>query len=209
MAGGWAVWTGLKTIPSTAPLTGSIDVRIWDPDDPSRRNLSLFDLRAMPLQTDDRVGVILPGSNRPAYLYVIWIDSEGVAKPVYPWDAGDLGQGGPRTAGRSPGSPSERRRVGPGLADEGAGGDGDARSFGPRDSPCRQKMTWPACFSGLPPTRRSRDTLTVVGFSNWDVIRLGPSTDRGPDFTDARPDQRPLHARPKPCFANVSARTSL
>jgi hypothetical protein len=44
--------------------------------------------QAVPLSSRDwmRIEAKL---NRPAYLYVIWIDTEGKATPIYPWQDGD------------------------------------------------------------------------------------------------------------------------
>ena len=50
--------------------------------------------------------------NRPAYVYVLWIDSQGGALPVYPWTPGDW------AARRSPESPIDRLSLPP-EADEG------------------------------------------------------------------------------------------
>jgi hypothetical protein len=74
--------------PPTEPLHGSLTLRIWDPKDANRRGLALTDVGALPLRAGDLFHV--EGSaTRPIYLYVIWIDPDGIAKPVYPWPAGD------------------------------------------------------------------------------------------------------------------------
>jgi hypothetical protein len=69
------------------PLRGSIDILVYAPDDPRRRNLFLDDPGVMPLQPGDQISIEAE-LNRPGYLYVLWIDSNGKALPVYPWRPG-------------------------------------------------------------------------------------------------------------------------
>jgi hypothetical protein len=74
-----------------APLSGEVNVRIWDPQDPARQRLALNDRGAMPLRAGDQIRVEAR-VNRPAHLYLVWIDADGVAQPVYPWKPGDWSQ---------------------------------------------------------------------------------------------------------------------
>ncbi|NQU23408.1 MAG: protein kinase [Candidatus Nealsonbacteria bacterium] len=73
---------------TTAPITGTIGVKIWNSENPQRRELSLTDKGALPLISGDHIRVTA-SANRPSYLYVVWIDSQGEASPVYPWAPGD------------------------------------------------------------------------------------------------------------------------
>jgi hypothetical protein len=68
-------------------LRGSIHLRIDDPADPRRRNLRLDEAAALPLKAHDRFRLEAK-LNRPAYLYVFWIGSEGKVAPIYPWAPG-------------------------------------------------------------------------------------------------------------------------
>jgi hypothetical protein len=70
-----------------ALLHGSIHLRIDDPANPRRRSLRLDQLGDLPLKTRDqfRIEVRL---NRPAYLYVVWLGSDGKVGSIYPWAAG-------------------------------------------------------------------------------------------------------------------------
>jgi hypothetical protein len=70
------------------PFLGSIDVVMTRPRDPLRQLARLSDPAARPLQAGDEV-IIKAKLNRPAYLYVLWIDTEGTVLPVYPWIKGD------------------------------------------------------------------------------------------------------------------------
>ena len=99
---------GNKPLPR-ALLSGTIDARVWNTADRSRRGLSLKD--AVPLRPNDwlRIEAQL---NRPAYVYLVWIDSQGRPSPVYPWTPGDW------TSRRSLESPIDRLSLPP-EADEG------------------------------------------------------------------------------------------
>jgi hypothetical protein len=72
---------------ATEPLRGSIHLRIDDPANPRRRNLRLDDAAVLPLKAHDQFRI--EGKlNRPAYLYVLWIGSDGKVGPIYPWAPG-------------------------------------------------------------------------------------------------------------------------
>jgi serine/threonine protein kinase len=73
--------------PPVPPLQGSLDVLIYDPDDPNRQDIWLDDVRAMPLQIGDQFS-LHASLNRPAYMYVLWIDPDGTVQPVHPWRPG-------------------------------------------------------------------------------------------------------------------------
>jgi serine/threonine protein kinase len=74
-----------------AALKGSIDVVVTEPGNPRRQLLRLHDPAARPLKMGDEVRVVAD-LNRPAYLYVLWIDTRGKALPVYPWREGEWGR---------------------------------------------------------------------------------------------------------------------
>src|SRR5262249_47437187 len=77
------------TVPTAAPThKGWIDVRVWKRERlEALEGLRLSHLDALPLEADDEIRIEAE-LDRPAYLYVIWIDSEGIAPPVYPWRPG-------------------------------------------------------------------------------------------------------------------------
>jgi hypothetical protein len=72
---------------TTEPLRGSINLRIDDPANPRRRNLRLDEAGALPLKAHDQFRIEAK-LNRPAYLYVFWIGSDGKVGPIYPWAPG-------------------------------------------------------------------------------------------------------------------------
>jgi hypothetical protein len=92
LAAGLAVfgWQATSTPPSgtVQPLTGTIDVRLWNLDDPARRGLTLDEPGALPLRIGDQVRIEASVS-ASSYLYIVWIGADGRAHPVYPWRNGD------------------------------------------------------------------------------------------------------------------------
>lgn len=58
------------------PLTGNLNVRIWSADGKAKSGLTITDPGALPVRNGDQVH-LEASLNRPAYLYLLWIDSEG------------------------------------------------------------------------------------------------------------------------------------
>ncbi len=71
----------------TEPLKGVLHLRIDDPVNPARRNLRLDQHGALPLKAHDRFR-IEARLNRPAYVYIFWLGSDGRVGPIYPWAPG-------------------------------------------------------------------------------------------------------------------------
>jgi predicted Ser/Thr protein kinase len=77
-----AAWLG----PATA--TGDLlDLRVWNETEAGRRNLSIRAPGALPLRAGDSIRISVR-RQRPAYLYLLWIDPGGQAGPLYPWKPG-------------------------------------------------------------------------------------------------------------------------
>ena len=64
------------------PLHVALDVLIWDSQ--QRRKRSLTEPGALPVKAGDGFQIEVR-CNRPADLYLVWIDSAGQVKPVHPW----------------------------------------------------------------------------------------------------------------------------
>jgi hypothetical protein len=74
---------------AVAPTQAVVDIRVWrtGPNGAAAR-LRLTDLGALPLKPGDQFRIEAT-ADRPAYLYLFWIDTEGKALPVYPWQPGE------------------------------------------------------------------------------------------------------------------------
>jgi hypothetical protein len=68
---------------TVAPLTAKLDVRVWKRADTSK-GLTLGSAGALPLRAGDHMRVEAE-TDRPAYLYVIYLDAQGEASPLFPW----------------------------------------------------------------------------------------------------------------------------
>jgi len=71
-----------------APLHGKITLWVDERGNARRRGLRLHQPGAVPVKPGDEVRVEA-GVNRPAYLYLFWIGSDGKVGPIYPWAHGD------------------------------------------------------------------------------------------------------------------------
>jgi hypothetical protein len=72
--------------PPEATWEGTLDVRVARGNDKQRTYLMLNSPGVLPLQPEKDHVQVVAHLNRPAYLYVVWIDTEGQAGWLYPWD---------------------------------------------------------------------------------------------------------------------------
>jgi len=66
----------------------SVQLLIWGKTGQNRDRLKLEHPAALPLRAGDRVRIDVQ-LQHPAYPYVVWIDPQGKAAPLYPWQPGD------------------------------------------------------------------------------------------------------------------------
>jgi serine/threonine protein kinase len=66
------------------PIKGRIDLLVVKSKDGTRRRLRLDDHGAVPVRANDEIR-IEARIDRPAYLYLFWLGSEGKVAPLYPW----------------------------------------------------------------------------------------------------------------------------
>jgi predicted Ser/Thr protein kinase len=169
------------SVASSLPLSGTVDVLVWDLDDDSRRGLGVRRPGALPLTAGDQVRVEARLS-RPAFVYLVWIDSRGDAWPVYPWEPGDWA--------RCPaeGSPTNRvalpEKRDRGWPMEGAPGM-ETFLLLARDTPLPEGFPLAELLSGLGP-QRMQSEHSLVEFENGQVVTVEEDRQRGPQFFDPR-----------------------
>jgi serine/threonine protein kinase len=73
---------------TVVPFKGSLDILISEPNNPRRQLVALHEPAARPLKVADEIRIEAE-LNRPGFLYVLWIDTQGQILPVYPWLEGD------------------------------------------------------------------------------------------------------------------------
>ncbi len=164
-------------LPTDQPLRGRLDVLVWHPKDRTRQGLRLRDPGTLPLQAGDQVRVAVE-LNRPAYVYLVWIDTAGVAAPVYPWKPG---RWVPRPETETPVErlelPDERDRGWP----MGGGPGMETLVLVARDTPLPASFDFAATFSGLKP-QTMQNVRALVEFDAGQVITEARQLDRGPKF---------------------------
>jgi hypothetical protein len=170
------------------PFKGSIDVRVWEKGNPRRQGLGLNQNGALPLKAGDliRIDATL---NRPGYLYVVWIDTEGQAALIHPPHEGDWRL-----------RPQEEKPLArlslPEAADEyvplGEGPTGmQSLLLLVRDEPLPAGIPLRSLFEGLP--RQAAPALRAAAwFENGELAKGEPDRSSSPDFTKRTKSDDPV-----------------
>jgi serine/threonine protein kinase len=174
-----SVRTEPERVAVSGPIKGWIDVLVSEPNSPRRVRLHLNDPEALPLKPGDQIRIEAE-LDRPAYLYVVWIDPEGKAVPVYPWRPGHWEER-PATEERMqrlslPRDEGKGWTITPGVPGM------DTLLLLVRDEPLPREYDLAAKVSGLP-RQQAQNLQAAVWFRNWKVLREEAS--RGaPNFND-------------------------
>jgi hypothetical protein len=75
-------------------LSAALDLLVWDAA--RNRHVSITEPQVLPLRGGQQFQIEVR-LNRPAYLYVLWLDADGQAQPLYPWQPGTWQLAGPET----------------------------------------------------------------------------------------------------------------
>ena len=136
----------------------------------------MSDPAALPIHPGDQIR-IQAQVNRPACLYLIWIDAQGHAEPVYPWSPGDW----TRIAG--PVEPKQSLSL-PETPDRGwpmQGGPGmETLLLLARETPLPPSVPLEELFAGLPAQTMQNDQSLV--YLDRGLILVDKATDRAPQF---------------------------
>ncbi len=167
-----------------APMRAAVDIRVWRAGPGGAARLRLTEPGALPLRPGDQFRIEAT-ADWPAYLYLFWIDTEGKATPVYPWN--------PRVGwGTRPAEEQPVTELGlPPSAAKGYTISGDRPGMETLilvaraerlDLPDEQIQGW---FAGLPEQRPFQNPESAVWFENGRVvIGDGRRQMRGFDETD-------------------------
>jgi hypothetical protein len=166
-----------------APLKGDLDLFVWESQSPNpekfvaagrRQGLRLH--QAVPLSPRDWLR-IEARVNRPAYLYLVWIDTEGKSTPIYPWQEA--------WEKRLPERPRERLSLPERPGDVAPVAPGPAgietllllvRETRLSDA---EHAALPALFAGLP-WPEAADVRAAAWFENGELLTADREPDRGP-----------------------------
>jgi hypothetical protein len=176
----------MTSLAAAVPLNGWIDVRVWEGGNARRDDLSLKEEGALPLRANDGIR-IEAALNRPAYLYIVWIDADGQAAPVYPWRPGRWQD---RPAAEAPAArlslPAEADRywpIKPGPAGM------ETLLLLVRETPLPRDVDLRPLLAGLP-HQAWQHPRAAIWFENGAVARNEP--ERGPNFFDVRQKEDPV-----------------
>jgi len=83
----------VATQDNVLPLDGSLDAHIWtlEPDTQKRGLNVKTNPKALPVREGEALQLHV-NLNRPAHVYLIWVDAAGVVTPLYPWNDNDEGR---------------------------------------------------------------------------------------------------------------------
>jgi hypothetical protein len=159
------------------PLAGWIDVRVWKKDKLLGPGQWLGP-HVMPFNQGDEVRVEAE-LNRPAYFYVVWLDTTGKPLPLYSWDPHWNWPAEERPAARLslPATPGNRWPISPGTAGM------ETLLLLARETPWPRDVDLRTLLDGLPPPAM-QDPSSVVWFRNWAVVR--DEDDRAPNLFEER-----------------------
>ena len=77
------------------PLSGDLSVQVWSPKGQGlKQGWRVEDPESLPVMNGEQVHLQVR-LNRAAYVYVLWVTSEGKVLPLYPWTAPKLGFASP------------------------------------------------------------------------------------------------------------------
>jgi hypothetical protein len=153
------------------PFKGWIDARIWERENPRRQDVRLNEEGTLPVKAGDWVRVEAQ-VDRPAYLYVILIDTEGKVQPIYPWEEGRWNRPQAEQPRASLRLPEKRSPTGelagwrvqpepPGM---------DTLMLLVRQTPLPPEVALEPLLADVPP-QRQQDPRAVVWFENGEVVR--------------------------------------
>lgn len=180
----------LSAVASTqSRLLGSIDLFVWDPQNISRRGIGIRELGALPLRKGDQIRLNV-SLNEAAYLYLLWIDSEGKTLPIYPWSPGHWDT-----------LPASEKMVKtlslPEVSDHGWPLEGAAGMETlvvlARRSPLPNQVDLQAQFQNLP-LQPMQNPRAIVWFQGGKLVTAKQDSVRAPNFFDERKIDDPLLA---------------
>jgi serine/threonine protein kinase len=178
--------TATQSPVGAAALKGSIDVVVTEPGNARRQLLHLHDPPARPLKKGDEVRVVAE-LNRPAYLYVLWIDTRGKVLPVYPWLEGEWGrrpdQERPVQRLGLPEKPGDVWPILPGPAGM------EALVLLARETPLQREVDLAKALGDRGP-QPLLDEMDVAWFENGELVRDEP--ERGPNLKEPGEGSNPV-----------------
>jgi hypothetical protein len=189
-----AWWCAPLERPGEAPLDGELSV-VVRPAEGAKKSLSVEEPGALPVRAGDFLSVEVH-YNQPAYTYLVWLNCEGQAVPLYPWnydslDVKDLNQPPPA---RRPSKVIINPTLGTGWKFGRRGGLETVLLLA-RRTPLGEGTQLGALLGTVPTAKaRRRDEVVVLGWGvGADSVSTLLAANRGPE-EEARAADEPLGA---------------
>jgi tRNA A-37 threonylcarbamoyl transferase component Bud32 len=91
---GWPTGRQPFAAAPVADLAGELEIRVWNPPGSGeKRWVNVAEPGVLPVSNGELVHLEVQ-LNQPAFIYLLWIESQGVVKPLYPWNPATGFQGG-------------------------------------------------------------------------------------------------------------------
>ena len=187
-------WHGSLQRPAEVPLDGELSIVVRSAGG-AKDNLQVGEPGALPVRASDWMSVEVH-FNQPAFTYLVWLDCNGQAIPLYPWnydriEVTELNQPPPV---RRPAKVIINPTLGTGWKFGQRGGLETVLLLA-RRTPLSEGTQLGSLVGTLPPTKmRLRDELVVLGVgSEADSVATLHASDRGPEV-EARAADEPLRA---------------
>lgn len=159
---------------------GNLTLRVWEPGNSERQGVSLEAHGVLPLQPRDTLRIEVE-VNRPAYLYLIWIDAEGKPIPLFPWRPGTWEDGSLR---EHPLKEVSLPEEGGGWPMEGVSGM-ETLLLLARETPLPADVSLPTVLDALPCDEGR--FLKPRWYENWEPRSREGDRDRGPNVWRTEP----------------------
>jgi hypothetical protein len=179
VAGGWSALRRRETpredepVPPQVlpPLKGWVDVRVWKKSE--RKAFHLDEAGVLPVERGDEIAIVAE-VNRPAYLYVFWINPDGTVAPVYPWRPGRWEE---RPAEETPITQLRRPQTATNFYPLTKGQSGmETLLLLAREQPWPAAVDVRALLAGLPP-QTEQNAVAAVWLENGQVVKGEPGRD--------------------------------
>lgn len=165
-----------------AALSGTLDVLVWNEPGSGRQALSLADSATLPLRPNDRIQIAVK-LNRPAYIYVLAVDSQSQVFPVYPWRKGNWSE---RPAEETPTDelylPESAKEFWPLQPPYGA----ETFVLLAHGTPLPRDLDVPTLLAALP-SQAITDPHRAIWFAHGKPLLKDVDPSRGFDFQNSRP----------------------
>jgi hypothetical protein len=170
VVGGWYVLQRRET-PVLPPLKGWVDVLVWK--ESVGKTFHLREEGVLPVELRDEIAIEVE-VNRPAYLYVFWINLDGTVAPVYPWRPGRWDE---RPAEEAPITHLRRPQTATNFYPLSKGQSGmETLLLLVREQPWPAGVDVRALLGELPP-QTEQNAAAAVWFENGNVVKGEPGRD--------------------------------